>query len=191
MNKINKKEPDDTKIKQTESYTNCFARAASAMSMLHGHGRLLDYSTVVEQLMLSSDRVNDGNIQEIEDMLMTQAKMLDHVFYDALEQLSSLRMINHIEVYSNLAFRAQSQCRKTLSTLAELKHPRRVMFVKQQNNTVNQQINNSLENGNSGKIKNVANELLKDINHEALDSRGAPTTIRANKEMEALEISRG
>jgi hypothetical protein len=191
MNKINKKEPSDKKTKQAESITNCFARAASAMSMLHGHGRLLDCSTVAEQLMLSSDRINDGNIQEVEDMLMTQAKILDHIFYDALEQLSSLRMISHIEVYSNLAFRAQSQCRKTLSTLAELKHPRRVMFVKQQNNTVNQQINHSLENGNSEKIKNVANELLKEVNHEALDSRGASATIRANKEMEALEISRG
>lgn len=191
MNKNDKKEADDKKIKLAESYTNCFKRAASAMSMLHGHGGLLDYSTVAQQLMLSSDKINNGNIQEIEAMLMTQAKILDYVFYDALEQLSSLKMINHIEVYSNIAFRAQSQCRKTLSTLAELKHPRRVMFVKQQNNTVNQQINNSLENRNFEKIKNVANELLSKVNHEALDSKGTPTTIRANKEMEALEISRG
>ena len=121
------------KIDRSKVHINCFASAAMAINNLHGHGRLLDAPAVMDELTKSARKIAAGDITEIEQMLMTQAKTLDYIFYDALNQLTNLDMINQIEVFSNIAFRAQTQCRKTLSVLAELKHPRRVTFVKQQN----------------------------------------------------------
>lgn len=51
-------------------------------------------------------KITDGNTKEIEQMLYTHAKTLDYVFYDALSQLADCSMINQIETYANIAFRA-------------------------------------------------------------------------------------
>lgn len=176
------------KINRSKIHTNCFSSAAMALDSLHGHGSLLDAPTVMDELIKSAKQVTNGNIAEIEQMLMTQAKALDYIFYDALTQLTDLNMINQIEVFSNIAFRAQTQCRKTLSTLADLKHPRRITFVKQQNNAINQQINNAAESGheqfeNSNKNEN---ELLSEVNHASLDCRGTAEAIRVNQTVDAM-----
>ena len=47
------------------------------------------------------------------------------------------------ETHLKLAFKAQSQCRTTLETLAEIKSPRSVAFVRQANTSAGpQQLNN-------------------------------------------------
>lgn len=163
------------KINSSIVQTNCLASAAMAIDHLHGRGRLLDAPTIMDQLATSANKVNDGNLKELEQMLVTQAKTLDYIFYDALKQLADVNMINQIEVFSNIAFRAQSQCRKTLATLAELKHPRRVTFVKQQNNAINQQVNNGIESEpeNFKNNKKFANELISEVIHEKVDIGGA------------------
>ena len=51
--------------------------------------------------------------------------------------------LNGTEIYSNMAFNAQKQCRQTLLALHEVQHPRRTTFVNQQNNAINQQVNNN------------------------------------------------
>ncbi|HHF7344410.1 TPA: hypothetical protein ACPSKB_000815 [Legionella feeleii] len=162
------------KINSSIVQTNCLASAALAIDHLHGRGRLLDAPTIMDQLATSANKVNDGNLKEVEQMLVTQAKTLDYIFYDALKQLADVNMINQIEVFSNIAFRAQSQCRKTLATLAELKHPRRVTFVKQQNNAINQQVKNAedAKSENFKKNKKFANELISEVTHEKVDIGG-------------------
>jgi hypothetical protein len=118
-------------------------------------------------------------------MLITQAKVLEYVCYDSLGRLSSAEM-HDAEIYANIALRAQNQSRKTLLALGELKNPRHAVFVKQQNNALNQQINNLAENS-----KKVANELLESKQNEQwMDGRTQATTIGINQAMEALEISR-
>ncbi|STX44502.1 Uncharacterised protein [Legionella donaldsonii] len=178
------------KINSSIAQTNCLASAAMAIDHLHGRGRLLDVSTVLDQLEASANKVSDGNLKEVEQMLMTHAKTLDYIFYDALKQLADLNMINHIEVFSNIAFRAQSQCRKTLATLAELKHPRRVTFVKQQNNAINQQVNNGVESesGNFKKNKKFANELISEVAHEKVDIGGAISASAIDSSSEAVGV---
>ena len=162
------------KIDQAEIHTNCFASAAMTLNNLHGHGRVLDCPTVMSELIKSAKRVTNGNITEIEQMLMTQAKTLDYIFYDALGKLVDVNMINQIQVFTDIAFRSQAQCRKTLAVLAELKHPRRTTFIKQQNN---QQINNAV------KIENptiLANKVVSEVCLEKMDSRGTIDTISIN-----------
>jgi hypothetical protein len=178
------------KISRSKIHTNCFASAAMALDSLHGRGSLLDVPTVMDELIKSAKQVTGGDITEIEQMLMTQAKTLDYIFYDALNQLTHLDMINQIEVFSNIAFRAQTQCRKTLSVLAELKHPRRTTFIQQQNNAITQQVNNAVKSKPEPfeNSKKVANELISEVTHEKMDIRGTIGTGTINTPSEALGV---
>jgi hypothetical protein len=88
---------------------------------------------------------------------------------------------------SNIAFKAQSQSRRTLAILAELKRPCSTMFINQQNNALVQQVNNRDNAAKSEKNKNISNELLSEDNHEALESRGTQKTIRVNPDMATME----
>lgn len=185
--KIHKK-----KVARSWYYTSSIYMAADSISALHGRSFQLDFDTLFDNLADSATRVNNGNTKEIEQMLMMQAKTLDYVFQNALGQLSDQQMVEHANLFANIAFKAQNQCRRTLQALAELKNPGRTTFIKQQNNAMNQQVNNEVNPGssNSENSKKVANELLSEANHEALDYRGTPETIGINQTMETVEISR-
>ncbi len=172
---------------------NSIYAAADTIDKLHGRRHVLDLETLIEELIERTKEVADGNISEIELMLLMQAKTLDYVFYDTIDRLNDFDMINQVEAFSNIALRVQNQCRKTLLALIELKHPRRTIFIKQQNNGVNQQVNNTVP-PDSKKIKNsekVANELLREVHHETLDFRGASETSRTHQTMETLEVGGG
>lgn len=188
---INQRLEQEEKIQSSRLWTNSFYTAAKAISSLHGHGHRLDLVTLVEEFIKDAKKVTEGDIKGVEEMLMLQAKTLDFVFYDALSHLSDLNMINQIEVFSNIAFKAQAQSRKTLAILAELKHPRRTTFIKQQNNAINQQVNNGLKS-NLEKSEKVANELLSEAEHASLDFRRTTETIGINQGVEAMEkLNRG
>ena len=170
----------------TEVYTNCFASAALAIDRLHGKN--LDSVTVMQNLMESAKKIENGDITEIEDMLMTQSKALDYMFYETLNKLVNLDMLHQLQVFTDIALRVQNQSRKTLVALAELKHPKRTTFIKQQNNAVNQQINNGYEPTitNSEKNKIVANELLEEKNEQWLDRKTPEIASPENTPVEAL-----
>ena len=87
-------------------------------------------------------------------------------------------------MHANIAFRAQSQCNRTLKTLLEYKNPKRsATFIKHQINTLNQQIN---EAEKSEKEINLANEILE-VNHESrLDPRKTEETIGSDTPLETL-----
>src|SRR6267154_1966063 len=90
-----------------------------------------------------------------------------------------------------LALKAQSQCRTTIETLAEIKNPRPVAFVKQANIADNQQINTGPQQSNelidqyaqahtgAREIKNRPNELLEAQHGKRLDTgtAGEPGSI--------------
>jgi hypothetical protein len=182
---------NNRKLKRNDAkiITNCFAGAALAINSLNGND-IKDSPAVMQELVNSYKNIQKGNISEIEQMLISQAKALDYVFCDALNKLVDLDMVNHIELFTNIAFRSQNQCRKTLAVLAELKNPRRATFIKQQNNAVNQQINNQ-PMPNSEKKEKVANELLKERKHAQLDKGRTPETINIDSNMAALEKVHG
>lgn len=176
-------ETDEEKKKAstTELYLHCRGHATIALSKLHGSG--FDGVAAFERLSRSVDRIHDNDTNEIEAMLITQAKSLEYVFYDALSKLPS-SSIEHAEVFANIALRSQNSCRKTLMALAEIKHPKRsATFIKQQNNAVNQQVNNGV-NSESLSIENnnkTANELNAKVSYEAKDM-DIGTTLTAGAE---------
>lgn len=162
-------------IKRSKLYTNCVTNAALTIDTIHNDR--LDVPTVIDELSKDVSKIFDGNTKIIEAMLVTQAQTLDVLFHHTLSKIGDLSMINQIQVFSDIALRAQNQSRKTLAVLAELKHPRRTTFIKQQNNAINQQVNNIPKTQNFKKLEKSANELVSEVTHEKVDIRGASETI--------------
>jgi predicted nucleotidyltransferase len=136
-----------------------------------------------------TEDLKKGNIDQLETILYTQAVTLNELFNRQLMLLSFADNSDDAQTYSKIALKAQNQCRNTLATLAEIKRPNRTIFVRQQNNVLNQQLNRT-------KIelfeKNPANELLEKENVERLDIRTEVPPVTINSSMEAMEtINRG
>ncbi|WP_028389655.1 hypothetical protein [Legionella fairfieldensis] len=195
--KIDKIEKDKIEEKRkaatTEFYLHSRGHATMALSKLHGSG--FDSVTVFEQLSRSVDRVLNNDTNEIEAMLMTQAKSLEYVFYDALTKLPDSSM-ERAEVCASIALKAQAGCRKTLMALAELKHPRRTTtIIKQQNNAVTQQVNNNVKSElcEIENNKKIANELNVKVAYETkvMDIGTTIATGTANTAAETMEILDG
>ena len=97
--------------------------------------------------------------------------------------------------------KAQSQCRATLGTLAQIKTPA-VVFARQANIAQGpQQVNNGMmpvsEPRARGKNKNTPNKLLEEKPHERLDTRTPGATVGSDPAMATLgtfdgtEVRRG
>lgn len=181
----------EEKRKIISSKVNLDTLASSAMAINQLNGDDLDEVTIMREMADSARLVKNNDLGEIEEMLMTQAKTLDHFFYKNLKELGKLRMINQIQVIADLALKAQNQSRKTLIALAELKHPRRTTFIKQQNNAVNQQVNNGLDSSSPRKKEQKeikpANELLEVKKDEWMDKTTKGATGQINPSMETME----
>ena len=85
----------------------------------------------------------------------------------------------------------RSQCRTTLETLATIKTPPAVAFVKQFNNAAGQmQVNNNVR-PSVAREEIGQNELLEASNGERLDTGAALAPRRANQAMEAVGAVNG
>ena len=111
-----------------------------------------DITEIVKELKAQQDAVIGGSMDRAEAMLITQAHNLDMIF-GKLAVRAAINMGKYpdaAETYMKLALRAQSQCRATLESLATIKNPPNVAFVKQAN------IANGPQQVNNGTVAAVA-----------------------------------
>jgi hypothetical protein len=134
-----------------------------------------DSAGLADYYLSMADSALKGDIQPIETMLMAQACTLDLLFNKCVRIARNSEFLNGTEAYSNMAFKAQKQCRQTLLALREVQHPQRTTFVNQQNNAVNQQVNNNSTEKDFQ--KNSANELLTEVQHETMDRGRTAETV--------------
>jgi hypothetical protein len=104
-----------------------------------------DLNVLVEQLSSKIAKINQGELAVVDSILAAQAHTLDVIFNNMIIRTACSKLISGAQVYSEIAFKAQNQCRKTLITLSELKNPKTATFVNQQNMALNQQINNGVQ----------------------------------------------
>lgn len=118
--------------------------AVTACKFANGSFGELDLTKSVEVLREKADKVNEGDLSDVEATLTAQAVALDAIFTE-LARRGALNMgeyLNAAETYLRLALKAQSQCRATLETLANIKNPP-VAYVRQANIAHGpQQVNN-------------------------------------------------
>ena len=138
----------------------------------------LDTPALIEALRQQTTAVHKGDLRAAEAMLMNQAIALQSLFVKMTEIGLQADLLRQQETALRLALKAQSQCRATLETLANIKNPPFV-YAKQANVTSGpQQINNGLPTSPTGTRKTkFQKNKLKELNHDQqqwLDT-GAPS----------------
>ena len=148
-----------------------------------------DLQSLVNELGNQIDKVKTNDLSRAESLLITQAHTLDAIFNE-LARRAAMNMGEYIkatDTYLRLAFKAQSQCRATLETLATIKNPP-VIFAKQANiSNGPQQVNNGAPHAPAREEKTIEhNELLEAQHGQRLDTGTTGAAIGADKELETV-----
>ena len=167
---------------------------------MHAWGKFAGEADLVElvrDLQTRTEKVQGGDLRQLEAMLFGQAMTLQTAFTNLSRRASSAEYLKQFSVYMGLALKAQSQCRATLEALAEIKFPRPVAFVKQANFAQQQQVNNGVSGENCAvragapapaeENPSLQNELLEAPYGNPLDTGAAGTTRRADSHLEAVD----
>lgn len=144
----------------------------------------------MEALRQKTDALHDNDMKPVETLLMSQALALDTMFA-ALARRASATMDQHLDAadkFMRLALKAQSQCRTTLETLANVKNPQPYI---QHNRAQYQQVNNGAalppEAPPARENQKYTNELLDAPNApERLDFSATQATIKTDSGMETV-----
>ena len=155
-------------------------------------GDIFGQEELADEISRAMTAVNDGNMKRVENMLFGQAIALQTMFTNlALRADSQEGRLDNIESLMRMALRAQSQCRMTLETLANIKNPP-VVYARQANiSQGHQQVNNGVpEQTRAREEKTIStNELLEAHDGKRLDTRTQGKTGRDDPEVETVEIS--
>ncbi len=151
-----------------------------------------NFLDIMENMMDERKLVSQGNVEPLEKMLMHQAQALDTLFYHYASKIKRCEYLKQMEVYSQIAFKAQKQCRATITALVGLKSPNQTTFIKQQNNAVNQQINNNQSQPEEYQKQKIYRNELLELTDEHLDSKKTTTTISTHPAVETMgKVDRG
>jgi hypothetical protein len=170
-----------------EKIAKVFSRPeVQAADTIHNWRSHLDDGYMAKELSQQIEKVNNGDMQRPEAMLLSQAHTLDMLFNNLAQRAHGQTQLPQFEGMLRLAFKAQSQCRTTLETLAAIKNPP-VIFAKQANiSHGHQQINNGVVAPQAEKIINQPNEVLTELTNEAVDSGRKKETIGAYTAVETM-----
>ena len=103
----------------------------------------------------------DTPLKQVEGMLLSQAHALNAMFTSLAERATKQEYMKNLEAFTRLALKAQSQCRATLETLADIKQPRHVVIAQQANLAHQQQVNNG-----TGQASSAPAEVQQAIEHQ-------------------------
>ena len=153
----------------------------------------MDLLALTDKIEAQTQAVRNGDMTEVEAMLFGHALTLQATF-TSLSRRAAANVglnVNVTDTYLKLALRAQGQCRATLETLAEIKNPRSVAFIKQGNFAQNQQINQGSATEPRTHEKNAIapNELLTDermTDGKSMDTGAANPASSSNPGLEAV-----
>jgi hypothetical protein len=149
----------------------------------------------MEALREKTEAIHSNDMKPVETLLISQALALDTMFA-ALARRASATIDQHLDAadkFMRLALKAQSQCRTTLETLANVKNPQPYI---QHNRAQYQQVNNGAplppEALPARENQKYTNELLDAPNApERLDFSATQTPIQSHQDMETVASQHG
>ncbi len=156
----------------------------------------LDLAGLIDALTAQIEAASDGDLKRGEAMLTTQAHILDAIFNKLAQRAINAEYMDHLDRYLKLALRAQSQCRATWETLATMKNPPIMGYVRQANIAHgHQQVNNAPSTaGDTARPRENADlqsKLLEENDGERLDIGEAGAAGQADPAMAPLgEVGR-
>jgi hypothetical protein len=170
-------------------------RVITAADKSAGYERDMDLPGLMATLRAQGEAVNAGNLAQAEAMLINQATALQTVFARLVERGLGCTEIAPFEANLRMGLRAQSQCRATLETLAAIKNPAPVSFVRQANIAHGpQQVNNnpgSTESSRAREIDSEPNKLSGGNNELLPDARASQAESRIDSSVGTVgEIDR-
>jgi hypothetical protein len=148
---VAKAEPSESKLKEARSTAKLAlhpaANAALVIKEFSDHFGHLGLAALTAHLKDGIKNVNNNDLRECEAMLYSQAHALQAIFVElarqAAFQVKGEGWFPNYEAHMRLALKAQSQCRATLETWAQIKNPS-VVFARQANIAQGpQQVNNN------------------------------------------------
>jgi hypothetical protein len=192
----------DVKLTEGKSKERCLADAAIepavsaafiAAMMSQGVFGVTGVNALTGALRDCVQNAKAGDLAEYEGMLGAQAYALNAIFLE-MTRRAAMNMGTHLgatEQYMRLALKAQSQARTTIETLAEVKNPKAVAFVKQANIANNQQVNNGdsaevMPEARAGTNESPQTKLLEGTNVTRLDARAKGQAGRSHPPLEAV-----
>lgn len=177
----------DEEVQAMNAY-NPIMRAVTSGQTLNKYisGTDLDIFASITTLGKQIVDVKDGDLSCTEMTLAAQANTLDLIFNSLVCKAAKSQQLAQFETYMRLALKAQSQCRTTYEALTEIKNPKPMAFIKQQNIGLNQQVNNDAVLQANEKSINRSNELLERQNGERVDTRATEAAVRTDQELEAV-----
>ena len=156
---------------------------------------------LVESLRDSARKTNDGDLSNMEAMLVSQATALQTIFANYARRAQMQTQQRNLEAFMGMAFKAQAQSRATISALVDLKFPKQATFVKQANIAHGpQQVNNGLsacadadrsaQARAQGKETEPEQNKLLEVSSNGrtyLDTKAAPKPAGSHREVAAVE----
>jgi hypothetical protein len=150
----------------------------------------LDLSGLIDSLTAQTKAVANDDLRQSEAMLTAQAHTLDAIFNNLARRAINAEYIANLDRYLKLALRAQAQCRATWETVATIKNPPMVGYVRQANIAHgDQQVNNTISGASSSPAREnpeVQNRLLERADGQWLDSGTQGATGRADPAMASV-----
>jgi hypothetical protein len=152
----------------------------------------VELNKLIVALQEQAKLASSGKLARSEAMLIIQAHTLDAVFNNLLRRASGADYLSKFEAYLRLGLKAQSQCRATLETLAAIKNPPPLAFVRQANIAHGpQQVNNGPQPAadtvsRARESENRPNKLLEQQRNEWLDPGTARAPASSNPSVETL-----
>lgn len=184
---------EDVATKVAQTFLRPTVQAACtvrAFSLSDGDGP--EVRDLIAELSDQAESVVGGDLKRAEAMLISQAHALDAIFgYCARRSVRNFgEYLNAAETYLRLALKAQGQCRATLETLAAIKNPATVAFVRQANIAAGpQQVNNGVtrpEGSHARELEIAPSKLLGGQDGERLDTGTTSAAGGADSQLAAL-----
>jgi hypothetical protein len=163
------------------------ANTATMLTYTQGMFGEGDFTHAVEAVRKNIEASKGGDTSFADTLLISQAASLNAIYTECMRRaaVNSGTYPDATDRYMRLGFKAQSQCRATLESLARIKNPPGVAFVRQANIAHGpQQVNNGMtaESGvSSGDRAHAQNsksapiELLEKSDGKWMDTRAAVT----------------
>ena len=180
--------------------TKASINAGMVVNAYQGHimGKDVDIGELVTTMETTFKEVNDGDLSNMEAMLVGQATALQTMFTHLAQRAVEQENMKHYQTFMVLALKAQAQSRATISALVDLKYPKQAATFVKQANIANgpQQVNNGAKpesgtvragtHAHAGQNTGRENELLEQQHGNYLDTRAQGTAGGADTHLEAV-----
>ncbi len=185
--KVSATSPEDAAEKIAKVVTSPEAAAARvilAAEVASTAGPLLDMPALLGELRGLTAQGPAVGLAGAEAMLAGQAVALQSLFVNLTERAMRAELLPTLQALMGMALQCQKQSRNALATLAEIRNPRRAMFIKQLNQAAMQQVNNQGAKGQPVNSESPPlNELLEELHGERLESGTAGAASGGDSEM--------